>query len=115
MASEGPTSTHSLSEGSRDKVNRALQSAESLLSSLLDRSLLSLGVEREALDGAGGEDECHSPSRDGSLVALGERSLLPSQLTALLAASPPTDCSSPRQTLQSFGENSAAPRCEREC
>lgn len=105
MASESDGPTQGLSEGSRDKVKRALQSAESLLSSLLDRSLLGVGVEREAFDGEGRGDESHVLSRDGSLVALGERSLLPSQLTALLSASHPTEVSSPRQTLQSFGED----------
>ena len=102
------TSTSSV-EGSL----RALQSAEFLLSSLLDRSSTDLDKSKEDLDGFAGvksyDDVTREASTDdldvatGSLVGMGEKSLSPYQLSAMLSSTHRSELSSPRETLKSFG------------
>ena len=99
-----------VTDGASGKVSRALLSAEVLLSSLLDHAS---GEKVRAKDGVDGAKlaSCDAETAAGrsltatnSLVGLGERSLLPSQLSAILSASQPTELVSPRETLQSFGK-----------
>lgn len=99
-----------VTDGASGKVSRALLSAEVLLSSLLDHAS---GEKVRAKDGVDGAklascDTETAASRSltatNSLVGLGERSLLPSQLSAILSANQPTELVSPRETLQSFGK-----------
>ena len=108
-----------VTDGASGKVSRALLSAEVLLSSLLDHAS---GEKVRAKDGVDGAKlaSCDAETAAGrsltatnSLVGLGERSLLPSQLSAILSASQPTELVSPRETLQSFGKITIMHTCMR--
>ena len=93
---------------------RALQSAEFLLSSLLDHSSTDLDKTKDDPDGPVRVKSCddvitRETSTDdldvvtGSLVGMGEKSLLPYQLSAMLSSTHRSELLSPRETLKSFG------------
>ena len=94
---------------------RALQSAEFLLSSLLDHSSTDLDKTKDDPDGPVRVKSCDDvitrelASTDdldvvtGSLVGMGEKSFLPYQLSAMLSSTHRSELLSPRETLKSFG------------